>query len=635
MLRQSRLEIVSLESRDTPAGAITATVSAGALTIIGDDHANKFTLERHGSYVLITGHDTLVNGSAESVRLESVVNSIKATTYGGGDEITIPNALDFVLPGAAWFDLGDGNNKLLMTTAGELSLGTLFVKGGDGFDTTMIEGAPGSQIGTSAIFQLGDGGSSTGLKNLDMPGAGQVNVAASEGGDTLTLDNCEAKFVVFSGGYGQGSVNIKNSTVGPVTLNGSQGPAGVAIVNTTVNGAVKATGPEGIQVSLDTSTINGDVTAKGGLTDLDSKVGVSVANTVTVNGNLNVSGYQTTMSLNSSTLTVSKNIIGYGTDTLTIHGPEASVSAKELELNSPRSISMIQNGTNGKLALSGALSVTGRIVDLDYRTLNVAKAVNVNGTAQANLKAGQGTMSQYVNTVSSVGSAALSLGGYGPLSVVGNVYVSAKLSANVGVAGTLEQNLTVNGGFKNDTFGLGSGTYKKNIVLNLKDGANVVGIGNFQAPTLPNILGNLTINTKNGNDLIGFLCNVTGTTTLNTGGGADTVWVYSSTFGGTANFNLGGGDDILQMHDAPFFTMPTSFNAKATIDLGAGNDTLILGLVPGDPNNGGGDANSLVAFATGLGSSIKGGTGINFFDDELSQSTGLVAASFSNWTDPT
>ncbi|HEX3148884.1 MAG TPA: hypothetical protein VHR66_12455 [Gemmataceae bacterium] len=55
----------------------------------------------------------------------------------------------------------------------------------------------------------------------------------------------------------------------------------------------------------------------------------------------------------------------------------------------------------------------------------------------------------------------------------------------------------------------------------------------------------------------------------------------------------------------------------------------------GDPQLGGGDANSKVVFAPGLGSTINGGSGLNTFDDEAGQFEGIaLGAGINNWTDP-
>jgi hypothetical protein len=542
----------------------------------------------------------------------------------------------FVLPGSATFDLGDGNNKLQLVTTGQLSLGTLAVKGGDGFDNVQVDGAAGSQIGSSALFQFGVGGSTTTMKHLAFPGAGQVTLAAADGGDSLTLDDCQTKGVIFSGGYGQGTLTIKNSSVGPVTMNGSQGPSSVSLVNSTVAGNVNAVGPEGIQVSLDATTVTGNVTAKGGLFDLDSAVGLTVKNAVSVTGDIVATGYTTAINLQAgSSLTVGDNIDWHATDALAVNGLDSDISAKALTLSSPRAVTFAQSGNTSSLTLTGPLNATGRTVDLDLYELNEDKSVNVAGSAKAGFKVMKGSIDQLVTVKSSLGSSSLSLGGIGPMTVGGNIYVSGKLSTSTGFSGILEQNLTVNGGIKEDSFGISACTIKKNVVVNLKDGNNVVGIGNFAAPALPNILGNLTITTGNGSDLIGFLCNVSGSTLLSTGGGADTLLTYGSTFDGPVTIKMGAGDDIIQMQDGPFFTVPTSFNGKTTIDAGAGNDMLIMGLAVGDPNNGGGDANSKIAFAPGLGSIIKGGTGINTFDDEAGQFSGVSLADFTGWFDPT
>jgi hypothetical protein len=634
--RNPLLGVEFLESRETPAGAITATVSAGLLTITGDDYGNIFSLEREDSAVTITGADTLVNGSSESVRIAGAIHSIKVLAYGGADDISISDSADFILGGSALFDLGDGNNKLKLVTTDELFIGSLTVKGGDGADTVQVEGAAGSEIGTSAFFTYGVGGSSTSIKNLAFP-AGQVILAAADGGDTLTLDACQTKGVTFSGGYGNGTLNIKNSTVGPVTMNGSQGPASVSLVNTTVNGTVKAIGPEGIQVSLDAATVNGDVIAKGGLYDLDSNVGLTVKNSVSVTGEVTVKGYATSINLQpGSSLTAGLDIAWHATDALTATGTDAAVSARNMNLSSPRNITFAQSGAGSSLNLTGELTATGRVADLDLYTLNVDKLVSISGSAKAGLKAWNGTLDQSVNVISSAGSAKLSLGGIGTMDVGGNVYVSGKLTTSTGLAGSFLQNVTVNGGVKEDSFGIGTGTISKNLTVNLKDGNNVVGVGVFGPPTTPTILGNLKITTGNGNDLVGFRCTVGGTTLCTTGGGSDTLWMYESTFNGAATINTGAGDDIFNLADAPFFNIPVTFNAKATIDAGSGNDTLILGKAPGDPNNGGGDANSKVVFTPGTGSYVSGGTGINSFDDEAGQVDGLtLGVDITAWVDPT
>lgn len=631
---RTRLSIESLESRETPAGAITTTFAAGTLTITGDDYSNIFSIQRSGSDVLLTGTDTLVDGSSDSVRMAHAVHSIKVIALGGADDISIDATSDFVLTGPAAFDLGDGANKLFLVTTGELSLGALSVKGGDGLDTVQVDGAPGSKIGSSALFQYGDGGSSTTLKDLAFPGSGQITLAAAEGGDTFTIDACQPKSATFSGGYGNGSLIIKNSTVGPVTLNGSQAPGSVALISSTVTGTLKAVGPEGIQVTLDGSTVNGSVMATGGLFDLDSAVGLTVKNVVSVTGGLVVKGYTTSINLQpASTLTVGQNIDWHATDALSATGTDADVSAKSLSLTSPRSVTFNQAAPGSSLTLTGELSATGRVVDLDLWEANIDKLVSITGSARSWFTVKSGSLDQSVNVISSLGSAKLSLAG---MNVGGNVYVSGKLSTSTGLAGTFLQNVTVNGGVKEDLFGIGSGTFSKNVKVMLKDGANVVGIGNFSSPTPSEILGNLTISTGNGADLVGFRCHVAGTTTLTTAGGADTLFMYESTFDGTATFSTGAGDDIFNLGDAPFFPIPVTFNAKATIDAGAGNDTMILGKALGDPNVGGGDANSQLVFAAGFGSSVKGGAGINVFDDEAGQFTGLVLGTdITGWIDPT
>src|SRR5262245_30479264 len=109
MLR-TRLSVEPLETREVPAGAVTASVAAGVLTITGDDFDNKFAIQRLNDAVQIIGTETLVNGNPETVRIDGPVNSIKVTTFGGGDQVSIFPDSDFVLSGFSSFDLGDGGN---------------------------------------------------------------------------------------------------------------------------------------------------------------------------------------------------------------------------------------------------------------------------------------------------------------------------------------------------------------------------------------------------------------------------------------------------------------------------------------------------------------------------------------------
>jgi hypothetical protein len=636
MLR-ARLSVEPLEAREVPAGAVTASVAAGVLTITGDDFDNKFTIQRQDDAIEIIGTETLVNENPESVRIAGPINSIKVTTFGGADQVSISDLSDFVLPGFAQFDLGDGSNTLKLVTTGQLSIGALTVKGGDGLDTTQIDAAAGSQIGTSALFQYGIGGSTTTMKHLAFPGAGQVTLAAADGVDSFTLDDCQTKGVTFSGGYGQGSLIIKNSSVGPVTLNGSQGPGSVSLVNSTVTGPVKAVGPEGIQVSLDGTTVTGNVTALGGLFDLDSAVGLTIANAVSVTGNVTVKGYTTSINMQpNASLTATGDITGHATDALTATGTDCDIAAHAMFLTSPRAISFTQSGVSSSLALTGGLIATGRIVDLSLGQVNIDKLVTITGSAKAGLKVQAGTLDQSVTVTSSLGSAALTLGTSAPMEVGGNVYVSGKLSTSTGLAGTFHNYITVNGGAKEDSFVLGEGTYEKNVTAQLKDGNNLVGIGHFAVNTVPTVLGNLKVTTGNGADHLAFLCHIGGGTMVTTGGGADQLFIYRSTFDGPATILTGTGDDSLAAADGWGWSAPVTFNGKATIDLGAGNDTLIMGTALGDPQQGGGDANSQVIFAPGFDSTVSGGTGINTFDDEAGQFAGVsLGAEISGWNDPT
>ena len=133
-----------------PAGLITASLSpTGLLTITGDDDANEVTIAITGAAVTLTPDvGTKINlkptGMAET--FTGPVTSIKADLKGGADIVRIDGLLPFVVSGAVFFNLGDGNNTLDLTTAGLIELGSLTVKAGDGSDTVTIDGGAGSQV---------------------------------------------------------------------------------------------------------------------------------------------------------------------------------------------------------------------------------------------------------------------------------------------------------------------------------------------------------------------------------------------------------------------------------------------------------------------------------------------------------
>ena len=132
-----------------------------------------------------------------------------------------------------------------------------------------------------------------------------------------------------------------------------------------------------------------------------------------------------------------------------------------------------------------------------------------------------------------------------------------------------------------------------NLTVDLGNGSNGFETGIYGGTT--KVTGNVTFKSGNGSDTYALArLEVTGTTTITTGAGTD--WVYllgGSKFTGPATVDTGGGADVFaagtelpdaQIPPGPALFPPgtVQFDAKATIKLGAGNDTMRLG-VAGDP----------------------------------------------------
>jgi hypothetical protein len=164
-----RLQMHQLETRDTPAGTVTATFAGGVLTLTGDDDSNQIQLMQLGTDITVVGNGgTTITGGPTF----SNVTSVKAVMKGGNDEILSNPIGPFSLSGAANFDLGDGDNTLGLSTAGVITLGSLTVKAGDGDDSITLSGLAGSKVNGNASFDMKAGDTSVQMNNVEIAGSG-------------------------------------------------------------------------------------------------------------------------------------------------------------------------------------------------------------------------------------------------------------------------------------------------------------------------------------------------------------------------------------------------------------------------------------------------------------------------------
>jgi hypothetical protein len=153
--------------------------------------------------------------------------------------------------------------------------------------------------------------------------------------------------------------------------------------------------------------------------------------------------------------------------------------------------------------------------------------------------------------------------------------------------------LVTSGGDFDSFLAWGPLTIGGNLTVDLGSGSNGFETGIYGGTT--KVTGNVIFKSGNGSDTYSLArLEVTGSTSITTGAGTDTVYLLGgSKFSGPVTVDTGGGADLFAAGTAlpdpqnptgpPTFAAGTvEFDAKATIKLGAGNDTMQLG-VAGDP----------------------------------------------------
>jgi large repetitive protein len=337
-MRHTRPRLELLENREVPAGVIQAAISAGVLTLTGDDDNNDVTIWVSAADVTVTPDaTTVVNGrpAGEVVIIPGAANSLRASLKGGNDSLAIDAVADFVLPGGAKVDLGDGDNTLNWTTDGKIELASLSVLGGDGTDTVTVDAGTGlGKIAGPATFDGRLGMHFVTLQDLQFPGPAGVVVKGVGGrlGGNLTLSTVTAAGPLL---IGMGNTNIEctitDSTVGRITAPANRGIMNATLTRATVMGNIVLKGPGSAAIIPSESELRGNVLVAGfGATVLADNV--SVLGNVTVKaatiaqfeahhqfsaGNVSVSGLTGTSSFTATGGTTEITVNG----NLTVVGP--------------------------------------------------------------------------------------------------------------------------------------------------------------------------------------------------------------------------------------------------------------------------------------------------------------------------
>jgi hypothetical protein len=194
--RSVRPSLETLESRDTPAGTVTATFAAGRLTLTGDaaDNALLITLGADDR-LTVSG-----NGSGTVVRLNGgpagdavtlpvpITGAVTIALGDGADELTI-DAVD--LPGSLAINGGSGatggpTGNTVILKGGVLVGGKLSITNKAGADATHLLGMV--NVGGDLTIRNGAGGSQVlGDKTTDLRVGGGMAVAGGVGFDKVDL----------------------------------------------------------------------------------------------------------------------------------------------------------------------------------------------------------------------------------------------------------------------------------------------------------------------------------------------------------------------------------------------------------------------------------------------------------------
>ncbi|HEX3151094.1 MAG TPA: hypothetical protein VHR66_23645 [Gemmataceae bacterium] len=224
----------------------------------------------------------------------------------------------------------------------------------------------------------------------------------------------------------------------------------------------------------------------------------------------------------------------------------------------------------------------GSTTDQGFNSIDVPATSNITGPLKVDAGVGDLTVSIDGDTTHVVGDMTLSGAG------LNRIWLESQTEVRV------DGNLTVAGATGNFDWFLAWGplTVGKNLSVDLGGGANDIETGTKGGNTT--VGGKLNLKTGNGSDTL-YLAKllVAGATTIDSGAGSDKVYLLSgSKFSSGFTADLGGGADQFLVAVAlpdPFSAGnivdpgPVEFDGSSTVQLGSGNDKMVLG-VAGDPN---------------------------------------------------
>jgi len=130
------LSVEHLETRDVPAGNVSATLSGGALFLAGDQFSNQVSVQQNqlGDIVILGRNGTTINGQP-SVYVGRTIPSAFAADMGAGDDHL---EVLGVFAGAITLQGGVGNDSIVLGNVG--ASGNIEAYGGEQDDNIVLNG---------------------------------------------------------------------------------------------------------------------------------------------------------------------------------------------------------------------------------------------------------------------------------------------------------------------------------------------------------------------------------------------------------------------------------------------------------------------------------------------------------------
>lgn len=380
----------------------------------------------------------------------------------------------------------------------------------------VIDGAGGNDITVTG----NDGETGTAFTAGLFVNVTKIVLVMGLGDDRVTItDSSLTGNLVFKGGSGDNDLFVDG-------VNNSSGTAGASPGNNTL-GNIKITNGDGLDffaIGGGTNVINGSVTINNGLGGSETRANSLVADVTTIGGTVTVTNLD-------------------GADTFRTGGTSATFTGKVI----------INNGTGGSLTRFAAPTTTTLIGGISIS----------NG-------AGNDEFSTF-----------------GPTFTVGTFLVRRNLTISNGTGdsdtifqagvNTIHGNLSVTNGAGFDTFDINSVTFQVTGTGSATVNNGVGGSDTFIDTGNSFVGGKLAVTAKDGEDLVDMSgLTVIGTSSFDLGSGNDTLATDNSTF---AAFKLtaGAGADLVEIeNDGSNNNKSTVFNDGLNINLGAGNDELVI-----------------------------------------------------------